>query len=140
MHFRHTVRGIVLGLLLGGTAFAAEMDPIARDEQTLRDARLGTDGPALLEFFRKRTAKDVDLTKVKALIRQLGDDSFEVREKASAQLMALGATAAPYLKDALKDPDIEIVRRAEEILRRVGEGSSGALVDAAARLLAARKA
>lgn len=140
MRYQYPLRWIALGLLLlGGTTFAAEADPVARDEQTLREARLSTDGPALLEFFRKRTARDVDLTKLRTLVRQLGDDSFEMREKASAQLVTLGITAAPYLKEVLKDPDIEIVRRAEECLRRIGEGSSGALVDAAARLLAARK-
>ncbi|HXG12588.1 MAG TPA: HEAT repeat domain-containing protein [Gemmataceae bacterium] len=126
-------------LVLAGAAIAAEIDPVARDEQTLRDAKLATDGPALLEFFRKRTASDADPAKVKTLIRQLGDDSFEVRERASSQLVALGAPAVPYLREALKNTDIEVVRRAEECLRRIGEGSSGALVDAAARLLAVRR-
>jgi hypothetical protein len=124
-------------LALAGSA--AETSQSLRDEQTLRDARMAADGPALVEFFRKRTIKDVDPTQLKLLVRQLGDDSFEVREKASAQLVQLGATAVPYLKEALKDPDVEIVRRAEDCLKRVGEGSTGALVDAAARLLAARK-
>jgi hypothetical protein len=133
------VPSVALGLLLAGALPAAEPDQVARDEQTLREAKVGTDGPALLEFFRKRTAKDVDPTKIKALVRQLGDDSFEKREQASAQLIAVGASAVPHLKEALKDPDIEIVRRAEECLRRIGEGSTGAVVDAAARLLAARK-
>lgn len=126
-------------LVLTGLASAAEMDPIARDEQALREARLGTDGPALLEFFRKHTAKEVDPAKIKALIRQMGDDSFEVREKASAQLVELGKAALDHLKQATNDPDVEIKRRAEECLRRIGEGSAGAVVDSAARLIAHRK-
>ena len=32
---------------------AADVNPIAADEELLRSAKLGTDGPALLEFFRQ---------------------------------------------------------------------------------------
>ena len=33
----------------------AEPNPSAADEQLLKAAKIGTDGPALLDFFRKRT-------------------------------------------------------------------------------------
>ena len=54
---------------------------------------------------------------IQALIRQLGDDSFETRTKATDALKALGAKAAPALRDAVKGADSEEVRwRAEQLL------------------------
>ncbi len=128
-----------LALLLAGPVAAAEPDPAARDEQILKDAKVGSDGPALLDLFRKRTVTDADLTKVKALIKQLGDDSFAARQKATNELVAVGPLAVPLLRQALADPDIEIVRRAEDCLRQIDEGHSAAVAAAAARLIAVRK-
>src|SRR5439155_24686324 len=106
----------------------------------LKDAKLSTDGPALLDFFRKQTLKDADRDKIQALVRQLGDDSFDVREKASAGLVALGNGARPFLEKALGDPDLEVSRRAQDCLRLIIENGSGiAVPSAAARLLALRK-
>jgi hypothetical protein len=136
---------LVLGavLLLAGVGLpqgrVAAQDP-TDDEKTLRDAKLDPGGPALLEFFRKRTASEDDLGKIRDLIRDLGDDSFQVREKASAALLAYGRTAMPLLREALnKNPDVEVQRRAEDILRRIEEREESPLAAAAARLLAHRK-
>jgi hypothetical protein len=119
---------------------AAEPNPVAVDEQTLKDAKVASDGPGLLAFLRKRGISDADLARLKKLIRDLGDDSFETRQKASAKLVEAGAVAVPLLREALKDPDIEIKRRAENCLRRIEETTvSAAVVAAAVRLLAVRK-
>jgi hypothetical protein len=129
-------------LILVGTSFAlaAESDSTAADEQILKAARVGTDGPALLEFFRKRTITDAVREKIQGLIRQLGDDSFEVREKATAALIDAGSPALPALRVAARDADLEISRRAQECLRQIVEkGTATALPAAAARLLAVRK-
>lgn len=141
MRWNKTARRFVVlvFLLAAGSVGAADPEQTARDERTLREASIDSDGPALLDFFRKRTADDVDPDKIKELVRKLGDDSFQMREKASGQLVALGRKAVPLLKQALKDSDVEVVRRAEECLRRIGDGSPAAQVDAAARLLALRK-
>src|SRR5690242_9411051 len=83
---------MLLALVVAVPARAADAtrtDPLAADEQRLQEARVGTDGPALLEFFRKRTATDARLFDIDGLIRRLGDDSYEVRQKASADLAAL---------------------------------------------------
>src|SRR5437660_7275317 len=56
--------------LRGAAAPAAEAASAADDERTLRAARVGTDGPALLEFFRKRTVNDVDNSRIEKLIEQ----------------------------------------------------------------------
>jgi hypothetical protein len=83
-------------------------------------------------------------------VLQLGDDRFEVREKATQELMKLGLEAVPglrlalehvdpevrmrarrvldaittslaYLKDALKDPDPKVRKEAAEILERLAD-------------------
>src|SRR5439155_15682197 len=89
----------------------------------------------------KQTHVGADREKVRTLVRQLGDDSFEVREQASAELAAIGALARPLLEQALRDPDPEVVYRARDCLQRIkGEkGSNAPLLAAAARLLAARR-
>jgi HEAT repeat protein len=116
-----------------------EPDPTAQDEKTLTEARVTADGQGLLEFFRKRTISNADQERIKKLIANLGDDSFEVRQNASAQLTTIGPPAVPFLKEATKDGDIEVVRRAQACLKQIETGGSTAIVAAAARLLAVRK-
>lgn len=121
-----------------------ELDTTAADEQTLKNAKLGVDGSALLDYFRKLARNGADRDRILALIKQLGDETFEVREKASTELIALGAAAVPFLKEALKDGDLEVVRRAERCLKEIAKEPGKKEADesaplAAARLLAARK-
>jgi HEAT repeat protein len=47
------------------------------------------------------------------LVRELGDDDFNIREQASARLLAMGPLALPAIRQALKDSDLEIVQRAQ---------------------------
>ena len=70
----------------------------ADDEQTLKDAKVGVDGPGLLAYFQQHTTPADQQERIGGLIRQLGDDSYKVREKASADLAKLGAAAVPYLR------------------------------------------
>lgn len=121
-----------------------ELDTTAADEQTLKNAKLAVEGPALLDYFRKLAKTGTDRDKMLSLIKHLGDESFEVREKASADLIGLGAVAVPYLKEALKDGDLEVVRRAERCLKEIAKDPAKGEADqsvpaAAARLLATRK-
>jgi hypothetical protein len=124
---------------IGSWTLADEASRAAVDEQILTDAGLPTDGSSLLDFFRKRTIAAPDQERLKQLIRQLGDDSFEAREKASNELASLGAIAAPLLRLAVRDPDPEIAHRARECLRDMQSGYSSAITAAAARLVAVRK-
>src|ERR1700730_11177041 len=88
-----------LTMLLAGPASAAG-GPAHADEQTLKNARVATDDASLLELFRKQTHVSADREKVQALVRQPGDDAYEVREHASNELAALGALAKPLLEQA----------------------------------------
>jgi hypothetical protein len=109
------------------------------DEQILKAAKIGTDGPALLDYLRKRTTPRTDADKIKTLIRQLGDDSFDVREEATAELIRLSHAARQYLEEAVRDADVERARRAAACLARITSGGGVSADAAAARLLALRK-
>ncbi len=57
--------------------------------------------------------------RAKTFVKQLGDDSYKVREAAEARLIELGPVSVPSLEDALKDKDLEIVFRAERLLLKL---------------------
>jgi HEAT repeat protein/outer membrane protein assembly factor BamB len=119
---------------------AAETDTdLKYAEKALQEAKIQTDGPSLLQYFRARTLSEADKAKLAGIVRQLGSRSYKVRAKASRDLLIAGRAAIPFLRPALHDPDVEIVRRAEELLRRIESGSDAALATAAAQLVAARK-
>jgi outer membrane protein assembly factor BamB len=131
------MRRIALSLCVVALALAAgTARPADDDERTLKQAGVATDDAGLLGFFRTSGPSEDD---IRALIGKLGDDSFEVREKASAALVTLGPPAEPFLRQALKSGDAEIARRAEDCLKHIGSGTPAAVVSAAARLLARRK-
>jgi hypothetical protein len=127
-----------------GVGLLTALAPAARagiddDEKLLAAYHVPTDGPGLLAYFRSRTMDGTDDARLKALVRQLGDDSFQVREQASHKLVAVGPRAREVLKAALKDPDPEIARRAEECLQRIAEGARSEVIAAAVRVLALSK-
>src|SRR5262249_9686867 len=74
-----------------------------------------------------------------AAIKNLGNDDFAAREQATNDLVRLGSLAEPFLRDALKDKDPEVVRRAEECLSLIKSGAGSATDMAAIRLVAAKK-
>jgi hypothetical protein len=55
---------------------------------------------------------------IATLVTQLGDPKYSLREAAEKRLMELGPLAQAALKEALKQSDLEIVHRAERLLRR----------------------
>ncbi|HZY85230.1 MAG TPA: hypothetical protein VFE78_10395 [Gemmataceae bacterium] len=114
-------------------------DYSAAEERTLKAAKVATDGPALLDYLRRRTPDPSRVAKVRELVRQLGDNAFEKREEASKGLVAAGVIALPWLREAAKGDDREVVRRANDCLKQIGRGSDLAVPAAAVRLIALRK-
>jgi hypothetical protein len=124
-------------LALAVTPHLLPADDCARafDEATCKAAGQGTNGPALLDFFRKRTLSDAEVEKLGETVRRLGDRSYRVRTEASASLLAAGQVAVPLLRQALQESDAEVVRRAEQCLQRIERKTDLPLTLAAARLL-----
>src|SRR4051812_15246758 len=88
----------VLFVCLGLLRTAEEPTDVAADEKTLKDAGVGTDGPAVLDYLRKRTLSDADRTKLADRVRRLGHNDFDEREKASEDLFKAGRAAVPFLR------------------------------------------
>jgi hypothetical protein len=98
-----------------------------------------TDGPALLEEFRKHTPDAAAQQRTRALITELGAERFVARERAMAALAALGQVAIPFLQEAAKGKDLERARRAETCLERIRKGDKHMLPAVATRLVALRR-
>jgi hypothetical protein len=107
----------------------------AFDEATCKAAGLGTNGPALLDFFRARTLSESESARLAETVRRLGDRSYRVRDQATRSLIAAGRTAVPLLRQATQDPDPEVVHRAELCLRKIEGKQDVPVTLAAARLL-----
>jgi WD40 repeat protein len=73
---------------------------------------------------RLKPPPPADPARIKRLIADLDGDSYEVREKASADLAELGLAAEEALKAALASPSPEVQRRAKHLMRRL-EGPNG---------------
>lgn len=58
--------------------------------------------------------------RARELVKQLGDPAWKTREWAESSLLALGSVAVPALEDALRDPDVEVIARAERLLLKLG--------------------
>jgi HEAT repeat protein len=99
----------------------------------------GVSGPDLLAELRKRTLTEADREKAQALIAKLGDESFEVRQKATVEIKAMGALVLPMLRQAVNDPDLEISQRARAVLAELENDRNVPLPPVVPRLLALRK-
>jgi HEAT repeat protein len=133
-------------VLLSSWLFSSSAAPPATDqtddpdEQFLREAKLATDNASLIAFLIKRSDHDDDLLHLDRLIRQLGDPTPAKREEASQKLAAIGLAALPALRDALKNPDKEIARRAGTAIQEISKDTTWTLPSAAVRLLLRRQA
>src|SRR5438128_1438932 len=102
-------------LLLASPGDGLSSSPNTKGEEearTLKDAGLATDTPSLLKFFRSRTPSDADRARLAGLVRDLGNASFRVREKASRELVAAGEPSLSLLRAALPGAELELRRRA----------------------------
>jgi HEAT repeat protein len=158
-----TVFCLFASLAPGARADPPSAEDIARDEQLLRGARVGTDGPALLEFFRKREPREDEAARfvaatlnllgffrkrgpseeerqrVDELVGKLGSRAYRLRERAMTELIKLGLAARPALGRAAKDKDPEIAWRAQECLDVIDQAHSIEAEAAAVRLLGVRR-
>jgi len=119
----------------------------ARDDELSRGVRRDawaswwrrSDGAMLLAALAQHTLTDDKRRKLQHLLGQLGSDDFTIRAGASRQLLAFGRLALPRLREAVKDRDAEVSRRAKMLIERIENGPDVRLPMAALRLLAVRK-
>lgn len=115
------------------------VNPVGAEEAVVKSAKLSTEPAGLLSFLGKHSLDDARREKIRALIRQLGDPNFNLREKAKEELVAQGPVAASLLSRATSDPDSEIAARAKAALKDIGQAPDAALANAVIRLLAYRR-
>lgn len=90
-----SIAGVALAALLGMTCFVVAADP-------------------------PEVTPPVDAARINELIRQLGSDDYFNREKAHAELAAVGAEAFDALSEALDTVrDVEVLERAAYLLRMI---------------------
>jgi HEAT repeat protein len=134
----------VLRRLLGEWAPTLEF---ARDDKVSRGARRDawasvwrrTDGALLLETLGEHSLTTDKRDRVRRLIAQLGGEEFAVREKAGQELAALGRIALPQLREAARDRDAEVARRAAGLIERLEREPGQQVPSALFRLLAIRQ-
>jgi HEAT repeat protein len=136
----------VEGFLTDLAAEQAPKVPTGTDQVSREKARdawakwwLDTEGPELLDEVKKRTLTEVDLHKAETLIDKLGDDAFETRQQAEKELKTMGAKIMPLLKQAQRNPDLEVRTRANRILASIEMNKATPLSPVTARLIALRK-
>jgi RNA polymerase sigma factor (sigma-70 family) len=117
-------------------------DEISR--RILRDAWAGwwrnVDGQALLAAFKKRTLTPEQTARAVALIADLGDKDYATRQRAAAELVALGPPVVSILRQAQPGAELEVALRLEQCLKQIAENQDGDTLPAvAARLLVLRK-
>ena len=114
-----------------------------KDRKALRDAWAGwwrkIDGPTLVDEFRARTLDPSERPKVAELIKKLGDGNYRVRERATNDLVSMGAKVLADVRAATKDADTERARRAEECVSRINSSDTNRVPVGTARLAALRR-
>ncbi len=109
------------------------------NEAGLRRLGLPTDNASLLGYLRNAADAHNDPKIVARLIRQLGHDEFEERERAAGQLIALGPVSLPLVRKHCEDTDLEIARRCKECLPQIEKKARLNVALLAARLLVDRR-
>jgi WD40 repeat protein len=75
--------------------------------------------------FRANTSADTETeNRIRSLLAEFEDDSYEVREQAAKELAALGPAAEDQLREAVSSPSAEVRWRARELLRRLSRPES----------------
>ncbi|MSQ94505.1 MAG: hypothetical protein EXR98_08105 [Gemmataceae bacterium] len=128
---------LIAFILVIAPAAYAQTDEYAADETVLREQRLPTKGPDLLQIFRDRTPKPDTITQVNKYVARLQSSPYVDRVKASAELRAMGPVVRPLLENLLAEGkhDLETVRRLREVAFHFPAEKDYAAVTAAARLL-----
>lgn len=112
---------------------------LAHDEQALKNAGIAIDGPALIDYFRRRTPSVQEQRALRQRAVQLGSSVFSVRVKATDDLIQAGRPALPYLREIARKSDAETARRAQYAIGVIEQHARLGLSATASRVLVERK-
>lgn len=115
------------------------LDAAAPEEARLKAAKVGTDGPALLEYLRQRSVTAATKERITRLVRRLGSEDFTEREQASKELVAAGGVAVPFLRQAAQSGDVEVAQRAQQCLKQIKGETDAEVTTAVIRLIGLRR-
>jgi WD40 repeat protein len=76
--------------------------------------------------LRLTVLAEAEIKRIEALVADLDNDQFRVRDKAAKDLERLGEAAAPVLKRALASRSTEVRQTAERLLKKIGDGEDPA--------------
>ncbi len=106
--------GAALAALLAAGGPAAVAAAAGEEEAPAKPAAPDPDAP-------KVDAPKADAEELRALVKQLGDPDFAIREKAYERLRAAGEKARPFLREGTRSADPQ-VRWSSERLQRLARG------------------
>lgn len=104
------------------------------DEWMLTKAGFKLEPASLLPLVERHAGPALDAKTVRALIEQMGDESFAVRDRANRELVRIGRPAIAALREACEHKDVEIAKRASACVARWD--AEEALIPRALRALA----
>jgi hypothetical protein len=116
-----------------------DRNPGQDEERVLAAAKVAAEGPGLLAYLRHRTLATTTRAELTRLVRQLGDPSFRLREKAAADIVARGEVALPFLNRAVEDSDLEVSQRAKKCIQQIKVHTDPKVVTAVIRLVGLRR-
>lgn len=137
--------GIIISLLVfipGSSENPEQLERAAAIEynkNVLRSAGFEPDDPGLIRYFKSRILYPEQQEQVKKAIQDLGDESYETREKASEILIKSGKLSLPFLRPVLKDQDPERVQRAKLAVETIEKNPDLGQLLAAAELASQRR-
>src|SRR5262249_25097373 len=99
-----------------GPGVLGALEKAARGRVTLETQRRLN----LVIWKLRAPARAEEAKRVALLIPKLCADRFEERQQATEALVAIGRTGLEQLYAATLSPDIELVRRADVVIRRIG--------------------
>jgi hypothetical protein len=116
-----------------------EVNPTAQDAEALRSANISTEPAALLDYLAKQCLAESERSEIGSIIKRLGDNSFDVRQKAKKELVAKGQAAVPELRRATASRDQEIAASARECLGELEKSPDAPALPAVLRMIADAK-
>jgi len=105
------------------------------DDIIINKSGISTKPKDIQNWLQSRIPNVTNGIKAAKWVADLGNESFEVREQASRELLKLNNLAIFELKKATKSKDIEVAKRASDCLEQISPHESIALKTAIIRLL-----